>query len=175
MSVRREKSFDRLAKAMREASSKRGGTAGNNDARLRALTEAYLQVGNEPERRELLRRYRAGDPLKGEDGIRRALAAMDLAYFGRAYLPHYFSRPSPQFHAELDTLWRDGVLKGIVPIGDNAKLVDAQDGCRRATPHRAATQNRRTSHLRDHCTQPCTAISGISSSFRTQVTKRTDF
>lgn len=133
MSVRREKSFDRLAKAMREASSKRGGTAGNNDARLRALTEAYLQVGNEPERRELLRRYRAGDPLKGEDGIRRALAAMDLAYFGRAYLPHYFSRPSPQFHAELDTLWRDGVLKGIVPIGDNAKLVDAQDGCRRAT------------------------------------------
>lgn len=133
MSVRREKSFDRLAKAMREASSKRGGTAGNNDARLRVLTEAYLQVGNEPERRELLRRYRAGDPLKGEDGIRRALAAMDLAYFGRAYLPHYFSRPSPQFHAELDTLWRDGVLKGIVPIGDNAKLVDAQDGCRRAT------------------------------------------
>lgn len=133
MSVRREKSFDRLAKAMREASSKRGGTAGNNDARLRALTEAYLQVGNEPERRELLRRYRAGDPLKGEDGIRRALAAMDLAYFVRAYLPHYFSRPSPQFHAELDTLWRDGVLKGIVPIGDNAKLVDAQDGCRRAT------------------------------------------
>ena len=133
MSMRREKSFDRLAKAMREASSKRGGTAGNNDARLRALTEAYLQVGNEPERRELLRRYRAGDPLKGEDGIRRALAAMDLAYFGRAYLPHYFSRPSPQFHAELDTLWRDGVLKGIVPIGDNAKLVDAQDGCRRAT------------------------------------------
>lgn len=133
MSVRREKSFDRLAKAMREASSKRGGTAGNNDARLRALTEAYLQVGNEPERRELLRRYRAGDPLKGEDGIRRALAAMDLAYFGRAYLPHYFSRPSPQFHAELDTLWRDGVLKGVVPIGDNAKLVDAQDGCRRAT------------------------------------------
>lgn len=133
MSVRREKSFDRLAKAMREASSKRGGTAGNNDARLRALTEAYLQVGNEPERRELLRRYRAGDPLKGEDGIRRALAAMDLAYFGRAYLPHYFSRPSPQFHAELDTLWREGVLKGVVPIGDNAKLVDTQDGCRRAT------------------------------------------
>lgn len=133
MSVRREKSFDRLAKAMREASSKRGGTAGNNDARLRALTEAYLQVGNEPERRELLRRYRAGDPLKGENGIRRALAAMDMAYFGRAYLPHYFSRPSPQFHAELDTLWREGVLKGVVPIGDDAKLVDAQDGCRRAT------------------------------------------
>lgn len=25
------------------------------------------------------------------------------------------------------------MLKGIVPIGDNAKLVDAQDGCRRAT------------------------------------------
>lgn len=133
MSVRREKSFDRLAKAMREASSKRGSTAGNNDAQLCALTEEYLRKGNEPERRELLRRYRAGDPLKGENGIRRALAAMDLAYFGRAYLPHYFSRPSPQFHAELDTLWREGVLKGVVPIGDDAKLVDAQDGCRRAT------------------------------------------
>lgn len=133
MSVRREKSIDRLAKAMREASSKRSGTAGNNDAQLRALTEEHLRAGNEPERRELLRRYRAGDPLKGENGIRRALAAMDLAYFGRAYLPHYFSRPSPQFHAELDTLWREGVLKGVVPIGDDAKLVDAQDGCRRAT------------------------------------------
>ena len=133
MSVRREKSIDRLAKAMREASSKRSGTAGNNDAQLRALTEEHLRAGNEPERRELLRRYRAGDPLKGENGIRRALAAMDLAYFGRAYLPHYFSRPSPQFHAELDTLWREGVLKGVMPIGDDAKLVDAQDGCRRAT------------------------------------------
>lgn len=133
MSVRREKSIDRLAKAMREASSKRGGTAGNNDAQLRALTEEHLRAGNEPERRELLRSYRAGEPLKGENGIRRALAAMDLAYFGRVYLPHYFSRPSPQFHAELDTLWREGVLKGVVPIGDNAKLVDAQDGCRRAT------------------------------------------
>lgn len=133
MSVRREKSIDRLAKAMREASSKRSGTAGNNDAQLRALTEEHLRAGNEPERRELLRRYRAGDSLKGENGIRRALAAMDLAYFGRAYLPHYFSRPSPQFHAELDTLWREGVLKGVVPIGDDAKLVDAQDGCRRAT------------------------------------------
>nr|DAJ55171.1 MAG TPA: Large Terminase [Caudoviricetes sp.] len=118
---------------MREASSKRSGTAGNNDAQLRALTEEHLRAGNEPERRELLRRYRAGDPLKGENGIRRALAAMDLAYFGRAYLPHYFSRPSPQFHAELDTLWREGVLKGVMPIGDDAKLVDAQDGCRRAT------------------------------------------
>lgn len=133
MSVRREKSFDRLAKAMREASNNRGGTAGNNDAQLRALTEEYLRKGNESERRELLRRYRAGDSLKGENGIRRALAAMDMAYFGRAYLPHYFSRPSPQFHAELDTLWREGVLKGVVPIGDDAKLVDAQDGCRRAT------------------------------------------
>ena len=133
MSVRREKSIDRLAKAMREASSKRSGTAGNNDAQLRALTEEHLRAGNEPERRELLRRYRAGDPLKGENGIRRALAAMDLAYFGRAYLPHYFSRPSPQVHAELDTLWREGVLKGVMPIGDDAKLVDAQDGCRRAT------------------------------------------
>lgn len=133
MSVRREKSFDRLAKAMREASNNHGGTAGNNDAQLRALTEEYLRKGNESERRELLRRYRAGDSLKGENGIRRALAAMDMAYFGRAYLPHYFSRPSPQFHAELDTLWREGVLKGVVPIGDDAKLVDAQDGCRRAT------------------------------------------
>ena len=79
MSVRREKSFDRLAKAMREASNNRGGTAGNNDAQLRALTEEYLRKGNESERRELLRRYRAGDSLKGENGIRRALAAMDMA------------------------------------------------------------------------------------------------
>jgi hypothetical protein len=58
---------------------------------------------------------------------------MDLAYFGRAYLPHYFSRPSPKFHSELDAQWREGVLKGIVPLGDDAKLINSRDGCRRAT------------------------------------------
>lgn len=41
-------------------------------------------------RRELYNEYRAGTtPLFGEKGLRRQLAAIDLSYFGRAYLPHF--------------------------------------------------------------------------------------
>lgn len=57
-----------------------------------------------------------GAPLAGPDGIRRKLAAIDLGFFGRAYLPHYFSKPSPDFHRELDALWSEGVLKGLNPL-----------------------------------------------------------
>lgn len=35
-----------------------------------------------------------------------------MEFFGRAYFPHYFSRPSPEFHRELDAIWQQGVLKG---------------------------------------------------------------
>ena len=41
-------------------------------------------------RAELAERFEHGELLTGPDGLRRELAAFDLSYFGRAYLPHYF-------------------------------------------------------------------------------------
>lgn len=98
------------------------------------LFERYVTQGNNfPEfRAELLQDYRGGAPLTGPKGLRRKLGAIDLEYFGRAYLPHYFVRESPEFHAELDKQWREGVMKGLNPITD-AKEISRADGCRRAT------------------------------------------
>ena len=83
------------------------------------------------ERRELLRRYQNGEPLTGEHGLRKELAAFDLAYFGRAYLPHYFDRTSPAFHGELDGIWMKGVLKGKNPLRE-AKTISRMKGSRQA-------------------------------------------
>ena len=33
-------------------------------------------------------------------------AARDPGFFGNRYLPHYFTRPSPPFHRQLDALWK---------------------------------------------------------------------
>lgn len=97
------------------------------------LFEKYASQGeNFPElRAELLRDYRGGAPLTGPKGLRRKLGAIDLEYFGRAYLPHYFVRESPAFHGELDRIWREGVMKGLNPHTD-AKEISRTDGCRRA-------------------------------------------
>lgn len=97
------------------------------------LFEKYASQGeNSPElRAELLRDYRGGAPLTGPKGLRRKLGAIDLEYFGRAYLPHYFVRESPAFHGELDRIWREGVMKGLNPATD-AKEISRTDGCRRA-------------------------------------------
>lgn len=80
-------------------------------------------------RHQLLKEYRDGRPLTGEHGVRRALAAVDLSYFGRAYLQHYFKRPSPEFHEELDALWTEGVMKGRNPSID-AKEINQMEGSR---------------------------------------------
>ena len=100
----------------------------------RDLFEQYVQRGdNFPElRAQLLKEFRAGAALTGPQGLRRKLGAFDIGYFGRAYLPHYFVRPSPPFHEELDRIWRDGVMKGLNPTTD-AKKINRADGCRRAT------------------------------------------
>lgn len=82
---------------------------------------------NLEQRKALMRRYRGGEPLTGEHGLRKELAAFDLGYFGRAYLPHYFSRKSPAFHEELDSIWTDGVLKHENPIV-SAKEISRMDG-----------------------------------------------
>ena len=87
--------------------------------------------GDSELRAELLREYRAGAPLTGPKGLRRKLGAVDLEYFGRAYLAHYFVRKSPAFHGELDRIWRDGVMKGKNPT-TQAKEISRADGCRRA-------------------------------------------
>ena len=86
----------------------------------RELFEQYVQKGtNFPElRAQLLEEYRAGAELTGPQGLRRKLGAVDLGYFGRAYLPHYFVRPSPPFHEELDRIFREGVMKGQMCIRD---------------------------------------------------------
>jgi predicted phage terminase large subunit-like protein len=46
---------------------------------------------------------------------------MDLEFFGKAYFPHYFSRPTPEFHRELDAVWQEGVLKNEIP--DDPEMV----------------------------------------------------
>jgi len=93
----------------------------------------YVQKGdNFPElRAQLLKEYQDGADLTGPQGLRRKLGAFDLGYFGRAYLPHYFVRPSPPFHEELDRIFREGVMKGMNPSTD-AKQISRANGCRRA-------------------------------------------
>lgn len=70
--------------------------------------------------------------LSGPDGLRKQLGAVDMEYFGRAYLPHYFVRSSPDFHSELDGIWTRGVMKGKNPITAKKEITRAK-GCRRGT------------------------------------------
>lgn len=81
-------------------------------------------------RKELFKEYQSGAKLSGKKGLRKKLAAIDLAYFGRAYLPHYFVRESPAFHEELDNVWTQGVMKGLNP-GRDSKEISRKKGCRR--------------------------------------------
>lgn len=82
-------------------------------------------------RRELKALYDAGRPLTGPKGLRKQLAAFDLGYFGRAYLPHYFVRKSPSFHEELDEIWTKGVLKSCNPYHNHkAREISRMDGSR---------------------------------------------
>ena len=104
-----------------------------NRAYQRQLFLDYVvRGGNFPEQRaQLLRDFQDGKELAGPKGLRRRLGAIDLEYFGRAYLSHYFIRPSPAFHGELDRIWREGVMKGLDPVRE-AKQINRADGCRRA-------------------------------------------
>ncbi|MEA4892636.1 MAG: phage terminase large subunit [Peptococcaceae bacterium] len=97
------------------------------------LFAQYVQGGtNFPAlRRQLAAERRAGQTLGGPKGLRRRLGAIDLEYFGRAYFGHYFRRPSPDFHRELDQLWTSGVMKGLDPATDR-KIIERKDGCRKA-------------------------------------------
>jgi len=83
---------------------------------LESLLKLFLNKDDSPERMRILADYEAGAALAGKDGIRYRLGAIDMEFFGRAYFPHYFSRPSPEFHRELDAIWHHGVLKGEAPV-----------------------------------------------------------
>jgi len=61
--------------------------------------------------------------------LEKRLAAFDMSYFGRAYLPHYFIRKSPHFHEELDEIWSRGVMKGRNPLKE-AKVISRLKGSR---------------------------------------------
>lgn len=99
----------------------------------RELFKRYVLHGqnHKDERDRIFKEYQNGAALTGKKGLRRQLAAFDLEYFGRAYLPHYFVRESPKFHSELDKIWLDGVLKGMNPA-TCAKEISLAKGCRRA-------------------------------------------
>ncbi len=100
---------------------------------LRALIELHLSKSNSAIVKEIKALYEAGAPLTGEDGIRRMLGAVDMEFFGRAYFPHYFSLPSPDFHKELDDIWHKGILKNQAPLTlKTIKTIGKADGSRRA-------------------------------------------
>lgn len=105
----------------------------DHDAYQKTLFEEYVlrNEENRDKRDELWGRYQDGEPLAGMKGLRKELAAFDLGYFGRAYLSHYFSRKSPAFHEELDSIWTKGVLKSKNPLRD-AREISRMDGSRQA-------------------------------------------
>lgn len=102
----------------------------NEEYQKKLFEECVLRGGDNPDKRkDLLERYKKGEELLGTHGLRKELAAFDLSYFGRAYLPHYFFRPSPHFHEELDDIWKGGVLKGMDP-SDDPKEINRKKGSR---------------------------------------------
>ena len=50
-------------------------------------------------------------------------AARDPAEFGKYYLSHYCTRPSPPFHRQLSQLWRRRVMKGRDPLTDREAML----------------------------------------------------
>lgn len=103
----------------------------DNQEYQKTLFQEYVlrNADNLSKRKELYRKFNEGASLMGENGLRKKLAAFDLGYFGRAYLPHYFIRKSPEFHEELDSIWKNGVLKGKNAI-EEAKEISRMKGSR---------------------------------------------
>lgn len=116
---------------LRELDAEDDAEVKNNEEYQRRLFEECVLSGSDWKklRGDLYEKYCAGEPLMGERGLRRQLAAFDLSYFGRAYLPHYFIRKSPHFHEELDGIWTKGVLKNLNPA-DDGKAVNREKGSR---------------------------------------------
>ena len=116
---------------MRELEEEEDIDIKNNEEYQTKLFEEYVLRGSDhhEERKKLNERYLSGEELMGEHGLRKELAAFDMSYFGRAYLPHYFIRKSPHFHEELDEIWSRGVMKGRNPLKE-AKVISRLKGSR---------------------------------------------
>lgn len=133
MNERKRQSINALAGAIAEAESKLYNEDSTDLNGLRALLNGFLNKDDSPERVRLWREFAAGHPTTGPEGLRRKLGAIDMEFFGRAYFPHYFSRPSPEFHRELDAIWQQGVLKGRYPLtAADTKTISRLPGVRRA-------------------------------------------
>lgn len=133
MKQRKMRSINALVGALAEAESKLYNEDSTDLKGLCTLLKDFLKRDDTPERVRLRREFEAGLPLTGEDGLRRKLGAIDMESFGRAYFPHYFSRPSPEFHRELDAIWQQGVLKGRYPLTPaDTKAISRLPGVRRA-------------------------------------------
>ena len=133
MKQRKMRSINALVGARAEAESKLYNEDSTDLKGLCTLLKDFLKRDDTPERVRLRREFEAGLPLTGEDGLRRKLGAIDMEFFGRAYFPHYFSRPSPEFHRELDAIWQQGVLKGRYPLTPaDTKAISRLPGVRRA-------------------------------------------
>lgn len=133
MKQRKFQSINALVGAIAEAESKLYNEDSTDLNGLRTLLKGFLNKDDSSERIRLRREFEAGVPLTGEDGLRRKLGAIDMEFFGRAYFPHYFSRPSPEFHRELDAIWQQGVLKGRYPLTPaDTKAISRLPGVRRA-------------------------------------------
>ena len=133
MNERTRQSINARAGAIAEAESKLYNEDSTDLNGLRALLNGFLNKDDSPERVRLRREFAAGHPTTGPEGLRRKLGAIDMEFFGRAYFPHYFSRPSPEFHRELDAIWQQGVLKGRYPLtAADTKTISRLPGVRRA-------------------------------------------
>lgn len=133
MKQRKMRSINALVGALAEAESKLYNEDSTDLKGLCTLLKDFLKRDDTPERVRLRREFEAGLPLTGEDGLRRKLGAIDMEFFGRAYFPHYFSRPSPEFHRELDAICQQGVLKGRYPLTPaDTKAISRLPGVRRA-------------------------------------------
>ena len=133
MKQQKMRSINALVGALAEAESKLYNEDSTDLKGLCTLLKDFLKRDDTPERVRLRREFEAGLPLTGEDGLRRKLGAIDMEFFGRAYFPHYFSRPSPEFHRELDAIWQQGVLKGRYPLTPaDTKAISRLPGVRRA-------------------------------------------
>lgn len=133
MNKRKKQSINALAGAIAEAESQLYSEEGTDLNGLRALLKGFLNKDDSPERVQLRREFEAGHPMTGPGGLRWKLGAIDMEFFGRAYFPHYFSKPSPEFHRELDAIWQQGVLKGRYPLtAVDTKMISRLPGTRRA-------------------------------------------
>ena len=120
----KDASLKALISAMAEAESKSYYEEQENALNdLSGLLKTFLNRDDSPERVRIRKDYEAGAALTGKGGIRQRLGAVDM---------DYFSRPSPEFHRELDAIWQDGVLKGLTPSTPKlVKQISRMNGCKR--------------------------------------------